>query len=186
MRNQIRAEIAAIEPFDELEHEHISKALSWVDSGAELCRIAKPATPPIHLVSYFVLIDCTHVLLVDHRQAQLWLPTGGHVEPGEHPQATVLREIKEELGISALEKISPPLMITYTPTAGLAAGHTDVSLWFVLQGSREQPLQFDTHEFNRVQWFPFAEVPFERSDPHMGRFLRKLAQTRSVELPHAC
>jgi hypothetical protein len=29
------------------------------------------------------------VLLCDHRLSGLWLPTGGPVEPGEHPLGTV-------------------------------------------------------------------------------------------------
>jgi 8-oxo-dGTP pyrophosphatase MutT (NUDIX family) len=40
------------------------------------------------------------VLLVDHKNARLWLPTGGHVEEGEDPRATVVRELKEELGLA--------------------------------------------------------------------------------------
>lgn len=39
-------------------------------------------------MSYFLVASDTQVLLVDHKNAQLWLPTGGHVEPGEHPRDT--------------------------------------------------------------------------------------------------
>ena len=41
------------------------------------------------------------MLLVDHRNAKLWLPTGGHVERDEHPWRTVEREAAEEPGIEA-------------------------------------------------------------------------------------
>ncbi len=41
------------------------------------------------------------LLLVDHKKAGLWLPSGGHVEIDEHPQTTVQREVREELGIEA-------------------------------------------------------------------------------------
>lgn len=41
------------------------------------------------------------VLLMDHKKAELWLPPGGHVEPGENPRETVRREAKEKLGIDA-------------------------------------------------------------------------------------
>ncbi|HET6833936.1 MAG TPA: hypothetical protein VFH30_08700 [Acidimicrobiales bacterium] len=60
-------------------------------SGAPIWRTAKPATPPKHLVAYFVLVDSAahSCLLVDHRLADLWLPTGGHVEPGEDLASTV-------------------------------------------------------------------------------------------------
>lgn len=99
MRSQIRDELMAIKPLDDLEREHLLDALAWVDSGAELFRVAKPATPPKHLVSYFAIVDDDHILLVDHKNAQLWLPAGGHVEYGEHPRLTVVRELEEELEI---------------------------------------------------------------------------------------
>jgi 8-oxo-dGTP diphosphatase len=51
MRKAIHAELAMIKPHDSIEQEHLAKALAWVDPGAELCRISKPATPPKHLVS---------------------------------------------------------------------------------------------------------------------------------------
>lgn len=166
--------MAAIGPLDELERCQIADALAWIDSGDELCRLAKPATPPRHLVSYFVVVDDGHVLLVDHRNAQLWLPAGGHVEAGEHPRDTVVRELAEELGLVAPHPVGPPLMLTATATVGLTAGHTDVSLWYLIKANRNQQMQFDEGEFFSVRWFRFEDVPFERADPHLKRFLAKL------------
>ena len=50
MRSAIREEVASIEPFDAIERAHLEDALAWIDSGVELCRTRKPATPPKHLV----------------------------------------------------------------------------------------------------------------------------------------
>lgn len=189
MRSKIHSEVLAIEPCDELEAEHIADVCDWIDSGAELCRLQKPATPFKHLVSYFVVVDGDHILLVDHKNAQLWLPTGGHVEPGEHPWNTVIREAEEELQMDATPLFDRPLFLTVTSTVGLTAGHTDVSLWYVLKGDRKLPIRYDEQEFNSVKWFHVSEVPLERSDPHMDRFLRKLvltsrcSGTSSAELP---
>lgn len=175
-RQHIRNEIASIAPLDPLEAQHQADALAWVDSGIELIRQAKPATPPKHLVSYFAVVDADgqHILLVDHKNAQLWLPAGGHVEPEEHPRETVARELQEELGFAAAHDIGPPRMITCTGTVGLTAGHTDVSLWYVVHAKRSQAIRFDAGEFNAVQWFAFGDIPLARSDPHMGRFIDKL------------
>jgi 8-oxo-dGTP diphosphatase len=176
MRDKIRDEVSAITPLDQLEQTHIEDALAWIDSGEEVYRLAKPATPPKHLVSYFVVVDDGHVLLVDHRNAQLWLPPGGHVEIGEHPRDTVTRELREELDMEASHAISTPLMVTVTTTVGLTAGHTDVSLWYVVNADRTKQIKYDEEEFQAVRWFPFDDVPFDRSEPHMKRFLSKLAQ----------
>ncbi len=40
-------------------------------------------------------------LLLWHRKNRLWLPPGGHVDPGEEPEGAVLREIEEETGLTA-------------------------------------------------------------------------------------
>ena len=175
IRAAIRSETVSILPFDELERRHIAGALDWIDSGAPLCRTAKPATPPKHLVSYFAVVDEDSILLVDHKSAQLWLPPGGHVEPGEHPRETVVRELFEELKVVPKYEIDPPLMVTCTTTVGLAAGHVDVSLWYVVVADKNQDIQFDDQEFAGVRWFEFSDVPLHRSDPHLGRFLAKLA-----------
>jgi 8-oxo-dGTP diphosphatase len=175
VRNQIRDEVECIGALDSLEREQIADALAWIDSGVELCRTVKPATPPKHLVAYFVVVDRGFVLLVDHKSAQRWLPTGGHVELGEHPRSTVTREMVEELGFPVSHAVGPPLMLTVTMTVGDSASHTDVSLWYVVHGNREQSIRFDNTEFKSVKWFSLNEIPFENSDPHMARFIAKLS-----------
>lgn len=83
LKTHIETEVRSIQPLDELERIHITDTLHWIQSGENIFRIAKPDKPPKHLVSYFVLIDPNHrsILLGDHIKAQLWLPSGGHVEP---------------------------------------------------------------------------------------------------------
>ena len=180
MRTRIRHEMASIAPHDASEAAHIADALAWVDAGAELFRIAKPSTPPKHLVTYFAVVEDGHILLVDHKNAQLWLPPGGHVEPHEHPRNTVAREMREELGFAPAHEIQAPLMVTCSTTVGLTAGHVDVSLWYVVHAPRGQKINFDETEFNSVKWFAFGQVPMHRSDPHLGRFIAKL---NSIQLP---
>jgi len=57
MRSAIRQEVSSIEPFDAIENAHRADVLAWIDPGVELCRTQKPAIPPKHLVSFFVLVD---------------------------------------------------------------------------------------------------------------------------------
>lgn len=167
--------ISQIIPHDVLEQEHIEDTLAWIKSGAPLFRIAKPDVPNKHLVCYFVLFDekAQKILLVDHKKAGLWLPSGGHVESNEDPKETVRRECFEELGVQAEFWIQDPIFLTSTLTVGLTAGHTDVSLWYTLKGDHRTLYDFDKDEFNSVRWFGFHEVPYEKSDPHMRRFIDK-------------
>jgi 8-oxo-dGTP diphosphatase len=175
MRDRITEIVATIEPLDDLEREHRDSTLEWIRSGAPIFRTTKPDVPPKHLVSYFALVDEQRgkLLLVDHKLAGLWLPSGGHVEPDEDPRATVIREIAEELNLAADLIVPNPLFITVTRTLG-EGDHTDVSLWYLLRGDSSRPIEFDRGEFHGVRWFGFDEIPFERSDPHMSRFVAKL------------
>lgn len=174
MRHEIRNEIEQILPFDIEEAQAKEDVLAWIDSGAELCRLEKPATPPTHLVSYFPLIDGEYILLVDHINAELWLPTGGHVEPDEHPKAAALREAREELSIEGKFLKPAPIFLTVSETVGKTAGHVDVSIWYALHGNRNTTLHFDRTEFRAARWFHKDEIPLDRTDPHMERFVKKL------------
>ena len=134
--------VSGIEPTDDLGREHSRSALSWLAGTDDIFRRDKPLTPSPHLVSYFLLVDrpAGSVLLCDHRLSGLWLPTGGHVEPGEHPLGTVRREAVEELGVTAQPDAmfrDRPFFLTMTETVGPpATRHVDVSLWFALGRSR--------------------------------------------------
>lgn len=183
MRSTIRGLVNQIAPLDLREQADCNKTLTWIDSDAPLFRTAKPATPPMHLVSYIVVYDpaTAQILLVDHRNAQLWLPCGGHVELDEHPASTVSREIYEELGIEAQFYWPEPCFISVTETVGLTAGHIDVSLWYVVQADSQQTLRYDQAEFVQIRWFALDDVPLERSDPQLGRFLGKFQQLLNRE-----
>jgi 8-oxo-dGTP diphosphatase len=181
-RTQLAEIVKAIAPFDDLEAEHRLDTLSWIASAAEVYRYREPDRPPKHLVVYFVLVDLDvgALLLVDHRKAQLWIPTGGHVEPGEDPAEAARRELHEELGIAA-DLVgglsSNPLLVTQTTTVGLDAGHVDVSLWYVLGAATSTRTIPDRTEFAATRWWRFAEIdaaPREIIDPFLPRFLDKL------------
>ncbi|HEY0692364.1 MAG TPA: NUDIX hydrolase [Kribbella sp.] len=174
--------VVEIAPLDELESEHRTQALRWLASTDDVFRRDKPSTPTPHLVSYVVLVDPSDgsCLLVDHLNAQLWLPPGGHVEPGEHPADTARREAQEELGIDPAfaHPGRKPSFITITETVGRDHGHTDVSLWFLLIGQRGMPLTTDPAEFSEARWWTPDQIQATDSDsfdPHFRRFVTKHA-----------
>ena len=174
--------IEGVSPYDEVESEHRADALQWLRSTSDVFRRSPPATPVKHLVAYFLLSDPMEesVFLVHHRKAGLWLPTGGHVEVEEDPVDTVRRETLEELGVPArFVSVEPrPLFVTVTDTVGDAqTRHTDVSLWYLLCGFRQQPLRPDEREFAAARWWSHSEVAEadpELLEPHLPRFLGKL------------
>lgn len=177
-RNDISSLVSSIVPGDPIEKVHLDMAKQWIASGAEIYRITKPDYPNIHLVAYILVFDprTNEFLLVDHKIAGIWLPAGGHVEIDEHPKDTVIREVKEELGIEAEFIFDAPLFLTVTETKGNVAQHTDVSLWYILKGDRKISLEFDAREFHQIRWFNQENLPYDRADPHMKRFFDKIVR----------
>jgi 8-oxo-dGTP diphosphatase len=191
LRDSVRAVhalVSALSPVDEVEAAHRAHVLDWLSGTDDVFRRAKPAVPDKHLVSYVVPVDPDDgsVLLVDHINAGLWLPPGGHVDMDEHPLSTAHRELAEELALGA--EALTPLFLTVTQTVGLTAGHTDVSIWYVFPCSRPAVLKPDEAEFNAVRWWSrpaLASADPSRFDPHFFRFLAKLSRGVPENQPKA-
>ncbi|MDY8110545.1 (deoxy)nucleoside triphosphate pyrophosphohydrolase [Fulvimarina sp. 2208YS6-2-32] len=72
------------------------------------------ASRPILLVAACALIDADGRILLAQRPegkslAGLWEFPGGKVEPGESPEQSLIRELREELGVETRESCLAPL-----------------------------------------------------------------------------
>jgi 8-oxo-dGTP diphosphatase len=180
-RRIVRDLVAGVSPYDAKEAADQAWMLEWVDSGVQLFRLEKPATPPRHLAVYAALLDedSGSVMLVNHVKANAWLMPGGHVDDQEDPRRTITREVDEELSIAP--PFHPrfgnaPFFLTVTQTRG-AHSHTDVTMWFVFTGDRQAPIIPDPAEFSEVRWFALETAGWtaDQFDPGMGRFVAKLS-----------
>lgn len=186
IRKEISNLIQSIAPFDDTEKEHKANVIDWLESCTEIFRIKKPATPSKHLVVYTVLCDLgkEKILLLEHKNAELLLASGGHLNKNELPYDAVKREVQEELGIEAEfleENWNVPFFISLVETVGKTAGHIDVDLWYLLKGDSEKRLNDEIEEFKRefgdYNWYGFDEIlsmPIEKFDPNLHRFVNKL------------
>ena len=177
-RDRLRRIVDALRPGDAREERDRDAVLSWVDSGAPLYRTRPPDEPAMHLVSYVVPVDPARgeLLLVAHRKAGLWLPPGGHVEPGEDPWHTAVREAGEELSLTPGAP-TPPAFLTVTRTVG-PGPHTDVSLWYVVETAAEAVTEYDRSEFDAIAWLTPVQVlerPLRTMDPELHRFVGKIS-----------
>ncbi|GIW07291.1 MAG: NUDIX hydrolase [Dehalococcoidia bacterium] len=59
------------------------------------------STPPLdrHWTVSVYIVSAGRVALHRHTKLGLWLPAGGHLEPGELPDDAALREAEEETGL---------------------------------------------------------------------------------------
>lgn len=85
----------------------------WVMSRTRGDWLAQRAAKPVLLVAAVALIDADGRVLVAQRPegkalAGLWEFPGGKIEPGETPEAALIRELKEELSIDVTASCLAP------------------------------------------------------------------------------
>ncbi|NQW09083.1 MAG: (deoxy)nucleoside triphosphate pyrophosphohydrolase [Alphaproteobacteria bacterium] len=89
----------------------MATSTSMPTTGAE---VALTDPLPIVLVVAVALVDADGRVLIAQRpegksMAGLWEFPGGKVDPGETPEAALIRELKEELGVDTAESCLAPL-----------------------------------------------------------------------------
>ncbi len=77
-------------------------------------RSVEPLGNPVVLVAAVALVDADGRVLIARRpdgksMAGLWEFPGGKVDPGETPEAALIRELQEELGIDTRQSCLAPL-----------------------------------------------------------------------------
>lgn len=111
---------------------------------------------PLLLVVAVALIDGEGSVLVQQRpegkpMAGLWEFPGGKVEPAELPEAALIREIEEELGVAlAPASLSPAIFAS----EGLGARH----LLLLLYLAREWQGEPEARHASALQWLKPGEL----------------------------
>lgn len=164
--------IKRVRPMDQQEQNDINYIINWLKSEKKTYRSQNPKE---HLCAYFPLINLDRGLmfLVHHRKSGLWLPTGGHVEKGEASQETVVRELKEELGIEYKRKLVP-FFIGQIKTVGKTAGHVHNDVWFLIEAGQNTKLYPNKKEFYAWGWFAFKEATKKSQEPNIKRAINKI------------
>jgi non-canonical purine NTP pyrophosphatase (RdgB/HAM1 family) len=125
-----------------------------------------------HYTASALVIDSGgRVLLVHHAKSGLWLPPGGHIEPGETPAEAALRELQEETGLTAEILAGPefahPAKTTHPrPLAiieGIAADpvngpHPHIDFVYVCTVSGPGAIRLEAGEILGARWVTTAEI----------------------------
>ena len=102
-----------------------------------------------------VLRDGDRVLLCHRSPGRRWYPDvwdlpGGHVEDGEDPKEGLVRELREELGITVSEPSGPPIREIRTATF-------DLQVWLVDRWTGT-PANAAPDEHDAVAWFETSDL----------------------------
>lgn len=113
------------------------------------------------------------ILFVFHKKLQFWLPPGGHVDDGELPHETVVREVFEETGVHAQiidpignlllppqeKQIPTPIAVfhEHIPAYKEKPAHLHYDFLYHMQALTERVSPSIT-EVDSVQWFSLNEI----------------------------
>lgn len=143
------------------------------------------------LIDFTVVVYIVHnnrVLLVDHKEHNMWLPVGGHVELDEDPEQALFREITEECGLRA-ELLSPRPNYNvkgvkalptpeYLDIHDINDTHKHISLAYFAT-SKSDKIQLNTSEHHDIRWFTKEDLdnPIYRLKEHIRFYsLKALAR----------
>ena len=121
-----------------------------------------------------ILLAADRVLLCHRSPQRRWYPDvwdfpGGHVEPGEHPQDALRREVAEELGVTLERVEGGPVLHRVVPQTGL-----DLTLW-VSRHWRGGIANLEPEEHDAIGWFGKQELDaLSFADPSYLGLLRTL------------
>ena len=99
------------------------------------------------------------VLLVQRRYhgAGTWSTVGGYIDPGEAPETSCLREVREESGLTIRE----PVFACVTNDIH-GDGKHNVTLWFTAEpDDPDRPLDLSS-ESTAIGWFRWDDLPADR------------------------
>ncbi len=166
-------DIAAIDPVDEREERSIIatlERLTWSDDPFD------ENTNDHHITASAFILSSRGVILHLHRRIGIWVQPGGHVDPGEQPDAGAVRETREETGLLVVH--TTPRTLFHVDVHAGPRGHTHYDLRYVLLAQPLDPSP-PAGESPEVHWFEFPDA-IARCEPAMVPALKKLelASTR--------
>lgn len=120
------------------------------------------------LVAAGYIIHNGKVLLIHHKKLNLWLPAGGHIEQNETPDETLIREIKEELGIDVeiLNKSQVPtegnskkqLSLPFCVNVHSVGDHDHCCFFYICKPKNPEQIKIKPDEILAYQWFTKEEL----------------------------
>ncbi|WNG26925.1 NUDIX hydrolase [Cystobacter fuscus] len=143
-------------------------------------------THRFHLRAAAVIRQGARVLLHRLETDTIWALPGGRVEPGEESAATVVRELREELGIEATVSHLLWVAENFFPHAG--RNYHELGMYFEVTLPDDSPLLTGPGPYFgsepgavlRFQWFTLEEL--ERLDVRPAFLTRALASTSPVPM----
>lgn len=118
-------------------------------------------TYPAHFTASAIALADHKVLMIKHAALGRWLFPGGHMEAGETPAESAIRELIEETGIGGILICSSPIDIDFHPIPAnprkQEPEHFHIDLRYLLT-PQCAVINVDRHEVDAAQWVDLSEL----------------------------
>lgn len=98
------------------------------------------------------------IFLVHHKKADKWISPGGHIEKGELPTNTLIRELQEELGyVLNKQDIPKPFLLTRIRINNSFPCKEHFDIWYAVETPTDA-FVIDHSEFYDTRWVSIEEA----------------------------
>jgi 8-oxo-dGTP pyrophosphatase MutT (NUDIX family) len=111
-----------------------------------------------------LVVRASRILLISTQDGRRWQLPKGHIEPGESPEETAVREVREETGVTGRVVAPLPEVEYWYVEKGRRRIHKRVD-YFLLEYVSGDAADFDAGEVSGAAWFSWekgiAKLSFE-------------------------
>src|SRR5262245_2942657 len=136
-----------------------------------------------HHIVDAVIIQADHILLGQRTPDREFYPNvwdvfGGHIEPGEQQEQTLVRELKEELGITPTRWMELETIAESVPEKDGVPSYDLIVCFYCVTSWSGTPSNLQPHEHTTIQWFSYDEaVKLELAHPGYPRLFAQCLQS---------
>lgn len=152
MKDNLIKELSKIEKKPYVNQQDFNEFQDFLSTSQHITR---PQNPDKHICALFMPYhkQTKSIYLGHHIKVNDWIPPGGHIELGEDPVKTVIRESQEELQY----EVSPRQITLFDLTiVDIDAPHypckKHYDLWYLIEMEDMNQFHFDTGEFYDAKW----------------------------------
>jgi 8-oxo-dGTP diphosphatase len=110
----------------------------------------------------------------------VWDMFGGHIEEGEQPQQTLVRELQEELGVTPTQWMELETIRDSLPGQNDAPPQDLIAHFYCVAEWTGKPSNRQPEEHSVIQWFSYAEaVKLDLAHPTYPRLLARCLDRRA-------
>lgn len=103
-----------------------------------------------------LVVQGSRILLISTQAGRRWQLPKGHIEEGETPEQTAVREVREETGVTGRVVAPLPGVEYWFIERGQRRVHKHVD-YFLLDYVSGDPVDFDAREVSGADWFSWDE-----------------------------